>query len=187
MKKLTRSLSGFNHKGFTLAELLVAMMVTSIILAAVATLAYSLGRVSEDGDYTAEKQAHLRYVTMRISELIRYSKLVYSAEEKEIVLWRDDDGDDAIEAAELIKIERGTEKGYYQLRELDGTSDPIVLIHHCHNVKFGFDQPSEPPTKRKLVIVSFDLNENGVMHQYQISAALRCWAGYMLDADGNII
>ena len=36
-----------NRKGFTLAELLIALMITSIILSAVATLAYSLGTANK--------------------------------------------------------------------------------------------------------------------------------------------
>jgi prepilin-type N-terminal cleavage/methylation domain-containing protein len=181
-----RSLSDTNYKGLTLVELLVALMVTSIILAAVATLAYALGKVSDSGDDTAEKQAQLRYATLRISELVRYSKLIYSANESEVVLWRDDNGDDYITAAELVTINTRLVSGDLQLCEIDGTAEPIVLLHQCSNVQFGFDLPSEPPTKRKFVSVLFDLNENGIRHRYQISAALRCWAGYMLDPEGNI-
>jgi len=70
-----------NFKGFTLVELLVALVVTSIILAAVATLAYALGTVNDSSNDTAVKQAQLRYATLRISDLIKYSKLVYAASE----------------------------------------------------------------------------------------------------------
>jgi prepilin-type N-terminal cleavage/methylation domain-containing protein len=187
MRRQIRSLSGSNYKGLTLVELLVALMVTSVILAAVATLAYALGKVSDSGDDTAEKQAQLRYATLRISELIRYSKLIYSTGANEVVLWRDDNGDDYIEPAELVTINTRQVGSDLQLCEIDGTAEPIVLLHQCGNVQFGFDQPSEPPTKRKFVSVSFDLNENGIRHRYQISAALRCWAWYMLDPEGSIL
>jgi len=182
-----RSLSDTNYKGLTLVELLVAMMVTSVILTAVATLAYALGKVSDSGNDTSEKQAQLRYATLKISELIRYSKLVYAANESSIVLWRDDNGDDYITAEELVTISTRQVGSDLQLCETDGTAEPIALIHQCGNVRFTFDQPTEPPTKRKFVSVSFDLNENGGTHHYQTSAALRCWAWYMLDFDGNII
>ena len=49
-----------NGKGFTLVELLVALMVTSIILAAVATLAFAMGSVKDSTDDTSSKQAQLR-------------------------------------------------------------------------------------------------------------------------------
>jgi len=179
----------FGRKGLTLVELLVAMMVTSVILTAVATLAYALGKVSDSGNDTSEKQAQLRYATLRISELIRYSRLIYSAGENEVVLWRDDNGDDCITLGEGELVTIGTRQvgSDSQLCETDGTAEPIALIHQCRNVQFTFDQPSEPPTKRTFVSVSFDLNENGGTRHYQISAALRCWAWYMLDFDGNII
>jgi len=177
----------FGRKGLTLVELLVAMMVTSVILTAVATLAYALGKVSDSGNDTSEKQAQLRYATLKISELIRYSRLVYAADESGVVLWRDDNGDDYITAAELVTISTRQVGSDSQLCETDGTAEPIALIHQCRNVQFTFDQPSEPPTKRTFVSVLFDLNENGGTNHYQISAALRCWAWYMLDFDGNII
>jgi len=187
MRRQMRSLSDTNYKGLTLVELLVAMMVTSVILAAVATLAYALGKVSDSGNDTAEKQAQLRYATLKISELIKYSKLMYAADESSVVLWRDDNGDDYITAAELVTISTRQVGSDSQLCETDGTAEPIALIHRCGNVQFTFDQPSEPPTKRTFVSVSFDLNENGGTHHYQISAALRCWAWYMLDPEGNIL
>jgi prepilin-type N-terminal cleavage/methylation domain-containing protein len=182
--------SNFGKKGLTLVELLVALMVTSVILAAVATLAYALGKVSDSGNDTSEKQAQLRYATLRISELIRYSKLIYSAGENAVVLWRDDNGDDYITLGEGELVTIGTRQvgSDSQLCETtDGTAEPIALIHQCSNVQFTFDQPSEPPTRIKFVSISFDLNENGGTNHYQISAALRCWAGYMLDAEGNIL
>jgi hypothetical protein len=33
----------------------------------------------------------------------------------------------------------------------------------------------------------FELEENGVWHNYQISATLRGWAGHLLDGSGNIV
>lgn len=94
-----------NFKGFTLAELLIALIVTGIILAAVAALAYALGTANESSDDTAVKQAQLRYATLRISELIRYSKLVYAASESEIVLWLDRDGNGELDLiGELVAI-----------------------------------------------------------------------------------
>ena len=61
--------------GFTLVELLVAMMVASVIFAAVAALAYGLSTANQSTDDTCQKQAQLRYATVRIAELIKISKL----------------------------------------------------------------------------------------------------------------
>jgi len=53
------------ENGFTFVELLIAMVVTSIVLTAVATLAYAMGTANDSSNDTAVKQAHghfgLRY------------------------------------------------------------------------------------------------------------------------------
>ncbi len=187
MKGVKRSLSGFN-KGFTLVELLVALMVTSIILAAVATFAFALGKVNDSSNDTAVKQAQLRYVTLRISELIRYSKLVYSSSEDEVVFWLDENKNEHIESKELVAIRKELlPGGNVRLCEYSHDAGTVRLIPQCRNVRFGFDKPLLPVTKRKFVSVSFELVENGVVRQYQIGTTLRCWAGHLLDENGNIL
>jgi len=178
-----------NFNGFTLVELLVALMVTSIIFAAVATLAYALGTANDATDDRAEKQAQVRYASLRISELIKYSKLVYAASESEIVLWLDYDKDEHLdESTELVVIKKvGLENGDIQLCEFNSAPEPVVLIRRCSNVQFRFDEPLLPPMKRKFVSISFDLVENDVACQYQISAALRGWAGHLLNEAGDAI
>ena len=54
-------------------------------------------------------------------------------------------------------------------------------------MQFRFDEPALPPTKRKFVSISFELVENGVVRQYQINAALRAWAGHLLNDSGEIV
>ncbi len=177
------------ENGFTLVELLIALMVTSIVLTAVATLAYAMGTANETSGDTSQKQAQVRYATLRISELIRYSKLVYAASESEIVLWLDRDRDGELDITdELVAITKVIlAGGDMQLCEFNSAPEPVVLIPRCRNVQFRFDEPALPPTKRKFVSISFDLVENGVVRQYQISAALRGWAGNLLDGSGNIV
>ena len=177
-----------NFKGFTLVELLVALIVVSIIFTAVATLAYTLGSVNDAANDIAEKQAQVRYASLRISELIRHCKLICGAAGNAITIWKaDDDGDNVIDTNERVQVyvEAGESGDYIQLREPN--ISPVVLISQCSNVQFRFDEPSLPPMKRKFVSISFDLVENGVAHQYQISAALRGWAGNLLDESGNIV
>jgi len=176
------------ENGFTLVELLMALVVTSIVLAAVATLAYALGTANERSDDTSQKQAQVRYATVRLSELIRYSKLVYAASESEIVLWLDYNRNEQLEDLELVVIKKVLlENDDIQLCEGSSAPEPGVLIPRCGNVQFRFDEPALPPTKRKFVSISFELVENGVVRQYQINAALRGWAGHLLDGSGNIV
>ena len=193
------------EKGFTLVELLVALVVTGIVLAAVATLAFAVGTANDATDDSSQKQAQVRYATLRISELIRHCKLICGTPGGDLAVWRaDDNGDGQININELVYIERGTGRDYLRLCEFPSsdtslvnlsdietlsTSDYIVtyvpLVPQCSNVEFGF-LPELPPQSR-FVSISFDVLENDIVHQYQIIAALRGWAGNLLDGSGNNI
>ncbi|HEW78694.1 MAG TPA: type II secretion system protein [Phycisphaerales bacterium] len=197
------------RNGFTLAELLIALMVTSIILAAVATLAYAMSSANKISGDTSQKQAQVRFATLRISELIRHSKLILKANDDDLAVWRaDDNGDGKINANELVYIEAGQNRDYLRLLEfpsaasgaiplngiLGGTEKPalvsnyggrqMVLLPVCSNVQF---YPANIDQWSKSVTISFGLSENGVVRQYQIEASLRGWAGNLLDGSGNIV
>jgi len=192
-------------RGFTLVELLLALIVTGIILAAVTTLAFAVGAANDTTDDTSQKQSQVRYATLRISELIRHCKLICGTPSGEIAIWRaDNNGDGQININELVYIERGAGGDYLRLCEFPSsdttpvelsdistlsTSDYIVtyvpLVPQCSNVEFGF-LPELPPQSR-FVSISFDVVENDIVRQYQISAALRGWAGNLLDGSGNNI
>ena len=192
------------EKGFTLVELLVALIVTGIVLAAVATLAFAIGTANDVTDDLSQKQAQVRYATLRISELIRHCKLICGTPGDDLAIWRaDDNGDGQININELVYIERGTGRDYLRLCEFPSsdtspvnlsdietlsTSDYIVtyvpLVPQCSNVEFSFD--AAPPNSR-LVSIAFDVLENDIAHLYQISAVLRGWAGNLLDGSGNNI
>jgi len=191
-------------KGFTLVELLVALVVTGIVLAAVATLAFAMGAANDVADDSSQKQAQVRCATLRISELIRHCKLICGTPGGDLAVWRaDDNGDGQVNINELVYIERGTGRDYLRLCEFPSsdtslvnlsdidtlsTSDYVVtyvsLVPQCSNVEFGFDVA--PPNSRFVNIV-FDVLENDIVHQYQISAVLRGWAGNLLDGSGNNI
>ena len=49
-------------------------------------------------------------------------------------------------------------------------------------MQFQFD---ESPPQSRFVNISFDIVENGSVHQYQINSALRSWAGNLLDEWGT--
>jgi prepilin-type N-terminal cleavage/methylation domain-containing protein len=192
-------------KGFTFVELLVALMVAGIIFAAVATLSYAVGKANDATNTGAEKQAQVRYASLRISELIRHCKLICdTANSNDLAIWRADDNEDKqININELVYIERGSDRNYLRLCEFPlseaspvnlsdiktlATSNYSVtyvpLIPQCGNVEFQFD--ALPPRSR-FVSISFDLVENGIAHHYQISTALRGWAGHLLNEAGDAI
>ncbi|KPL21707.1 MAG: hypothetical protein AMJ75_09450 [Phycisphaerae bacterium SM1_79] len=199
------------ENGLTLVELLVALAVTSIVLAAVATLAYAMSSANAVTGDTSRKQAHVRYATLRISELIRHGKLICYASGNDLAVWRADDNEDGqINIGELVYIESGPAQDHLQLCEFPSLDDSVIdlstigalatnwwsayssdvnytrLLPQCGDVQFSLDNPYSPPNSR-LVSIAFDIVEDGVVRKYQISAALRGWAGNLLDDDDKIV
>jgi prepilin-type N-terminal cleavage/methylation domain-containing protein len=196
-----------NENGFTLVELLVALAVTGIVSAAVATLAFAMGTANKGSDDTSRKQAQLRYATLRVSELVRNCKLICGAPGDDLAVWQaDDNGDGQINPQELVYLEMGPGRNHVKLLDfptaaawrvtlssiLGGTAkDELILlceerqttlVSECSSVQIVLDSP---PPWSKSASVSFDLVENGAVRQYQINAALRGWAGHLLDTDGS--
>jgi len=203
------------HKAFTLAELLVALMVASIILTVVMTLAFAMTSAIDSSEDTAEKQAEVRYATLTISDLIKQCKLICGKPANDLAIWKsDNDNDGKIDINELVYIETGSKSNYIQLLDfptkqawlpqllkhpdLSNIQSPwfktilkwycqeryVILVKKCSDTKFLLDV--DPP-KTEFVNISFNLKENGVSHQYQISASLRARAGNLLDRKGRIV
>jgi len=202
------------HRGraFTLVELLVALMVSSIILTVVMTLAFAMTTAIDSSNDTGKKQAEVRYATLTISELVRQCKLVCGTPGNDLAIWKsDDDNDGKIDATELVYIETGNNRNYIQLLDFpikpewldfhfnpDITQSPwfkvwlkwwcqeryIVLVEQCSNAQFLLDTA---PPETEFVNISFNLEKNGVSHQYQISASLRTRAGHLLDSNDQIV
>lgn len=209
MKKRKRPLSVCDCNGFTLVELLLALIVAGIISAAVVTLAFAVGAANDITDNTSRAQAYVRYTTFRISELIRHSKLICGMTGDDLAVWRaDDNGDGQINPKELVYIEMGTGRDYVKLMDFPSAEDWLVtlssilggttkdelvlmyderqttLVPECSNAQIVLD--SSPPWS-KLVSLSFDLVENGTVHRYQISTALHGWSGNLLGDSGDVI
>ncbi len=81
----------------------MAMVITSIILGAVATLAYAVWVANDTGNDTTYKQAQVRFAMLRISELIRNCRLVFDETSEGLAVWRaDDNGNGQIDVNEVI-------------------------------------------------------------------------------------
>jgi prepilin-type N-terminal cleavage/methylation domain-containing protein len=191
-------------RGFTLVELLLALVVTGILLAALTTLAFAVGSANDTTDDTIQKQMQIRFATLRVSELIRYCKLICTGPNNELAVWREDENDDGqININELVYIERGAGKDYLGLCEFPASDTSIVslsdvqtilpsnysvtyvpLVPECADVEFALDTA---PPYTKFVNVSFDMTEDAIVGQYEINAALCCWAGNLLDSTGSDI
>ena len=204
MRIAKRQFAVVNRKGFTLVELLVALIVASIVLSAVVSLAYAMGKANDISDDSAQKQAQVRYATVRISELIRHCKLICGTRGDDLAVWRaDDNGNGQININELVYIERGADRNYLRLCEFYSSSNPLInlsdigtlvtdsfeakytqMIPACSNVQFTFDVV---PPQSGFLSISFAIVENDSVRQYQISAALRGWAGHLLNESGSAI
>ncbi|MCX5645069.1 MAG: hypothetical protein NTZ17_10360 [Phycisphaerae bacterium] len=114
--------------GFTVIELQIGMLITSIVLAAVATLAFAMSVGARDADDTIRAQMQLRYATLRISELIRTSRLVCAGPGSDLVLWTTDHYQpNRIDVNEIVYIEYDDAKHELKLLEFDLKTSPTVL------------------------------------------------------------
>lgn len=202
--KMTR-----NKKAFTLVELLITMVVTGILLSAVATLAFAMSSASRSSDDTSLKEALLRQTRLRIGELLRTCKLICAAPGNDLAVWQADTNNDGqVNVSELVYIERGDGLNTLRLCQFSSGQNDVVpletlsvattkaalasryvktyvpLIPTCRNVRFLLD-PAPPFTRR--VTVSFGLGESGAAHPYEVSVTLRAWAGHLLNSDGTAL
>ena len=190
--------------GFTLVELLMALMITAIILSAVATLAFALTSGVSETDEISENQAALRFATVRLSDLIRNSRHTMITSSNDIALWRSDDNEDnAINADELVYIEADASGNSLKLLEFpnetatvtiaeieDGTARSgligiaaerfTTLFSECYSMQLTMINP-------RLMDISFQLMENEVLQSYQISATRRCSAKNLIDGSGQLV
>ncbi len=211
--KRPRHLSSSNHRGLTLVELLIALIVTSIILASVATLAYALGTANDVSETISRDQARLRYVTLKLSQLLRNCKLVCAVPGNDLLIWRaDDNSDNLININELVWIMTGSQRDFIQLCEFKSATNQkknlvdirtisqlqqlrnnhngieTMIIPQCVNARFLFDVMPNPPTRIRFVCLSFGLlDEDGMVQRYQINGALRCWAEHLIDPAGGMV
>lgn len=199
-------------KGFTLVELLVALTVSSIILAAVATLSFALGSAYDDSDEVWKNQSRIRQATLRISELIRNCKLICDSKGGGIAVWRNDDnGDNRINYGELVYVDSGPSGESLNIVTFDpplelvdfaismadissgdamaygfqnGFATNIFVIRNCYDIWFATDVAA-PFTKN--VNLSFRLIENGISRNYQINATLRAHGANLINKFGGIV
>lgn len=190
------------RKGFTLAECIIAMTVLGIILSAAAGLAFAMNSAERVTDDMGESQAHVRYATVQISELIRNSNMVFvtSYLRNGIAVWTDADDDGRIDGRELVYVEYdlsnseldivdyptaiGTvtvgdvESGWarYALQNT-GTGRYTEVVFNCDKAVFSVGD---------LVSIQFTTEEDGRAKSYQISARQIVSMDYLLDWGGEL-
>ncbi|MGE5296820.1 MAG: PilW family protein [Solirubrobacterales bacterium] len=198
-------------RAFTLVELMVGLMVTSILLSAVATLAFAMSSASAACDDAASCQAQLRQATVRLSELIANCKMICAAPGTDLVVWNADaNGNGLINVNELVYVERGSAYTLLRLRRFYSATNPTrtiaqlaltttktqllnlcttsttSLIPDCNDVQFKLLNGVQPPRTQSLAI-TFGLTEDGAYQRHEIVAGLRCRSDYLLTSSNAII
>ena len=154
MKRQTKNL------GFTLVEMMVALMIASIVLAAVATLAGATTAADQVTDQMGREQSQLRMVSMRLTDLIRRANHITTAVDDGFQLWHDNNADGMLTANELTQV----------VRAIDGNTLTIgsdEVYSQCKNISFAYS-PDE-----RFITVSFDITENGQLQRHSINARFR--------------
>ena len=193
-----------DRSGFTLAELLMALMVTSIILSAIASLAFALSTAKAETENLSENQAHMRFTTMKITELIKYSRHVMLTDNSRIALWQADTNEDnAINGGELVYIEASADGTSLDLLDFPDEATAVILadiqsgtartdliniaversvslIPVCSSIQMTLSATN-------LANVSFQIIENEVSQSYQIAAAPLCSAANLIDGTGALV
>ena len=192
------------EKGMTLIELMVALMVASIVLAAIASLAFAMGTANDSSNLLSKTQAQIRFTTVRLSDLIRHSRLVCVPNNSDdLAIWQGDfDGDNQMDPNELVYIEAGAGRNYIKLLEFPNASGSsvslsdiqsgsakqalinsyserqVALIPLCSNVQF---YPAAITAESDLVSILFEVADDEGSHQYQITATLASQAANLID------
>lgn len=196
--------AGCRRKGFTLAELILALSVMAIVLTTAATLAFAMGSAQSATNKMGEKQARLRFSTMRIRELARNSCLVFTTDNG-VVFWKDDtDANGRISGNEIAWLSTTQDLGagagvqimefpgetaIFTKTELQNAADvgvlvnsldeqTMLLLEDCTSASISLDS--------KVVTVDFCLTENNMTKEYQICGMVRASAEYLL-AGGEIV
>ncbi len=207
---IKRSKSGLRKRGFTLAELLVALTVSSIVLAAVGTLAFAVGAANKSLDEANRAQVYSRFSTLTLRDTLRYGRQVFVTPDGNIAIWKaDNNSDGLIDGSELVffrvvaqelqlfefAFSNGQVAPVITIAEIeDGTaySDLVQLASSNENVdnrqtlklpdcsEVTFTFPYAP-ANNKYLNLTYKLTENGVSTKYQVNTRLRCSADNLID------
>lgn len=182
--------SARKQSGFTLTELMVALIVASIILASVATLCQAMRRGQDAVSAIGRNQMKVRYATALIAGLIRESKWVWLTDTGNVAVWTADaDRDSRIDAAEMVFLLNNTAQGKIQILDIpagtdefseaqiqSGLAEGIVSGTSGHRLAAlltGCSSSVFQVQSNRLVILAFNLAEEAGSRDYQICACRR--------------
>lgn len=208
---IKRSHSRSYRKGFTLSECILSLMVIGIILAAAATLAFAMNSADQVTDEMGESQAYIRYATMRVSELIRGSNMVFATSylRNGIAVWTDGDGDGEIDPLELVYVEYDSVNAKLDMVSYSNLTMDVEggltvaqvrssvarqflesyakgrytdIVFDCTSASFPVGNPVGD-----LVNIYFIVEEDDISKVYQITSRKMVSMDYLLDGSGNLL
>jgi prepilin-type N-terminal cleavage/methylation domain-containing protein len=179
-----------NQGGFTLIELVMGMLICGFILLAAGTLSFALGRGQEVTDLMMGHQAMLRFVSVRIPELIHNSLAVWMTSDGDLAIWKGDaNGNRRIEAGELAYLIINTAGKRIDLLTCQGLDTPVTASEVIQGgaksaILASSSKVLVPLVKdssqmefseqgRRYVIVRFSLPAESGRRDYQICARVR--------------
>ena len=205
-------MSTCRHKAFTLVELLLALSISGIILAAVATLAYAMGSANDISGQTRLTQAQFRSTSMRLADLFHNCRLIVGSYTNTLAIWQSDlNNNGKIESNELIFLKTNDAKTILQLKlyglipgnenwtttianvqstnaerflDLNCDDRPVYnILPVCSNLSFNVDK--DPPLTR-TVTLSFDLEMEGPQRHY-LTYTLSAGAYHLLSTTNALV
>jgi len=170
------------EKGFTLCELIIALGVTAVIMSAAVTLAYALSSATSSSDQLMRSDTVLRSSTLRISEMIRHSNLVATTIRGGIVIWTDGNTDGKIDSVEINYIEPTADGSSIQMLKYPSVAQDLLLFwvrwfvttRTLQATLIPFCSEISVTINDSLVTISFDMEQDGISRNHQITAAVRC-------------
>jgi len=106
-----------NGRAFTLAELVLAMAITTVIGLAVTGVAAAVSNINGRAEAYYEYLQSGRVAASRLEELLRRARLVTVASDSKMVVWTSADADeDDINLSEVTKVYLDTETGQLMQR-----------------------------------------------------------------------
>jgi prepilin-type N-terminal cleavage/methylation domain-containing protein len=157
------------RRGFTLLEVLVAMMIVAIVLTAAGTMAGALSGAKEANDQLSREVTTLLGVQTRLSDLVMRANEVTACEANRLVLWHDADADGiaAPDGSEYTAIEAsGTALRIYRFNAPANQE----LYSNCQLTGVYGDELA-PNTK--WLKIEFTMTTEGVTQTYSINGTLR--------------
>ena len=196
--------------GFTLIELIIAMIITVIISSAVLVLSNAVASAYENSQSNAYRNAGVRSTNVFFTNAVKSSNLVLKITSNRICFWtHDSNGDFAINPAELIYFDYDDSAKEINIIKFSGVnelSDTIDLssfsgnnymeflkgkyneqqarlIDHCTRLNFSSDKVSP---YAQLINLAFDIDQDNRNYHFEFTVAKKVSPIAWINSDGNL-